>query len=97
MGICYPDTEEPFTGRPVRFENQDACKHYLIHFGNSLYLTAIIQRPRDPMEKRQALKELAKAEKKMEHWRRHPNWCAGRVAEECKKLRDEWEGSGIRR
>lgn len=74
MGIVYSDNDGPASRYPVRYENLDATKHWLTHFGNHCYLSFIFKNSQDRTEKHQANKEISIADKKMAYWRRHPNF-----------------------
>lgn len=95
MYFLYPDNElrTPFNPRTaVPYDKQKATDNWMRHFDNSLYLTFILKNDPDRNERAQAQKELAVCERKMDHWKRHPNWDtleAGRKAEESRKL---WQG-----
>ena len=92
MSILYSDTEPRTGGRPpVPYETWNATKHYLEHYANYLFLNAIVAKPRDPLEKRQAVKELGICERKLQYWARHPNWDAAAVTAECARLKAQWK------
>lgn len=86
----YQDNE-PFTGRPVPYHKQNANQGYLKHFANSLYLKFFEQHETDPMQRRQARKEMDICDRKMNHWRRHMNFDPQYVGTECDKLRKMWK------
>jgi hypothetical protein len=92
MAIIYSDTEPRRTGRPpIPYERWNATKHYLEHYTNLLFLSAIVARPKDPLEKRQALKELSICERKLEYWTRHPNFDRDEVVRGCLALKTQWK------
>jgi hypothetical protein len=77
--FCYPDTEAPFTGRPVPYHQQNAVKHWARHYLNWCELR-FIERRGDRQEVVQARKELIICQRKMDHWQRHANWSAAEAA-----------------
>ena len=86
-------TKEPFTGNSIPYHKQPATKIWLKHFENAQYLLFIINNPRTiPEEKRQAHRELSIADRKMEHWKRHPNFDQNLVLNECERIKKQWKG-----
>ena len=76
---------------PAILLKMDANKKYSEHFYNHCYLVFILRHEASTFaEKQQANKEIAMAAKKMEYWKRMPNWdkeIAGRL---CDKIRKQW-------
>src|SRR5947208_662889 len=96
MGIIYADTEERAVPKhPVDYYKLNAVKHFMTHYNNAKILQLIASKSLDRRERAQATKELAKADKKMEYWRRHPNWDAANAAIETAKVDKMWnDGNG---
>lgn len=90
MGIVYDETRIMGQGPSTPVHTWDGTKHYLRHYGNSLYLRFVAGRTNDGQERRQAERELAIAEKKMAFWRRHPNYVHEDALRGVAKLKKEW-------
>ena len=86
----YSDSREPFTGRPVPYHEQEATRHWLTHFSNSLYLTFFAQNETDGAARAQARKELGIAETKMTFWRRHVNFNQAEATRGAEVLKQKW-------
>ena len=87
--IVYSEEKEPFTGRPVPYDQQPAVRHWARHYANWLYLSFIKKNSDDRAEVRQAEHELRVCQQRMDHWQRHANWsaeeaAAARAAEDAK-------------
>jgi hypothetical protein len=91
MSICYSDDRQPFTGS-FNFRAADSTARYLEHYSNSLLLTVMVREARDFSEKKQALKELDIAERKMKFWERQENFDRARMVRGCQELKDQWKG-----
>jgi hypothetical protein len=76
MAIFYDDRapKEPFTGKPVPYEKQDAMRHWSRHVDNLLVLEAIVKSPRDRNERALAENEITICRRKMTHWQKHVNY-----------------------
>ena len=91
MFFIYSDEKLPFTGRPIPYNQQPATENYIKHFDNSLYLKFMANHKKTSVqEKIQAGKELQIAERKMEYWRRHPNFDLDRAVKATDKLKHNW-------
>lgn len=90
MSIVYAESHEPFTGRPTPYHEQKATEHYIKHYGNLLFLTAVCNSPKSPQERIQAQKEIVICERKLQHWQRHPNYDQARALAEVTKLKQGW-------
>ena len=91
----YSDTEKgaPFDPRRMRpYHEQDATRYALTHFDNVLFLQAVIAAPKSFAEKAQAEKELRIGERKIEHWRKHPNFDQQKFSDEAQKRKAMWDG-----
>lgn len=89
--ICYSDEKVPFTGRPVPYNDQDATRHWASHYAKSLELRFYLSTPASTFqEKARARVEMVVCDRKMEHWRRHPNFDVGRAAELRAAADREW-------
>lgn len=88
----YSDTKEKFSGNPSRIWEMDGTKVYLSHYSNLLYLKFVAGHSKTSFaEKRQAEKEIAICEKKLEWWRRHPNFNQEEASRGTIKLKKQWE------
>jgi hypothetical protein len=91
MGIIYNESPEPYTGKGgFKLENARATEKWLEHFSNSLILTAIMQSPKDRVEKQAASRELAICDRKMAFWKRHPNFNLHAATFEATELKKLW-------
>ena len=89
MFIVYSE-ERNALHHPVKYHNLNATGAYINHYNNSLLLSFIARESDNFAEKAQARKELAMAEKKMDHWKKHPNFNAEEVQRMCEKLKADW-------
>lgn len=90
----YSDTEKgaPFDPRRMApYHEQDATRFALSHYDNLLILMAIIEAPKSFAEKAQAEKELKICERKIEHWRRHPNFDQQKFSNEAARKKEIWK------
>lgn len=88
----YSDTKEPFTGSPSKVWEMNGTKVYLSHYSNLLYLHFIAEHQGTSFaEKRQAEKEIVLCEKKLEWWKRHPNYDQDEATRGIEKLKKEWK------
>jgi hypothetical protein len=88
--FIYPDTQEPFTGRPVPYHRQDANTHFLTHYGNAKYLAFFLANTCDFGERRQLAKEMEVCDRKLASWRRHINFEPAVVARETQVIDATW-------
>lgn len=93
MTFCYSENEPRMSGSHfTSYENQNAVRNYLTHYGNYLYLNFIMKHPETSyLEKTQASKELEICERKMKHWERHPNFNIKEVEVGKSELSTPWE------
>jgi hypothetical protein len=89
MSIIYSDPKSA-GGYAVDYHSLNAVKGYIGHYGNFLTLDFIAKTTKDPNEKRQALKELAIAERKMGWWEKHPNFVKQEAFREVERLKAMW-------
>ena len=71
------------------YDEQPATDRWLVHYGNSIVLTALAQRAPLAEHRAQARSELETAERKMAYWLRHSNWdsrLAGRLATRARDM-----------
>lgn len=69
----------------------DATDFWLRHFSNALYLRFIAQHKKSTtLEKAQANKELAIADRKMAFWAKHHNYNKDRAQTGATKLKKDW-------
>lgn len=89
--ICYSDEKVSFTGRPVPYNDQDATRHWARHYRNSRELQFYISSPLSTTsERRRANQEMVVCDRKMEHWRRHPNFDTNQAAQLRAATDREW-------
>ena len=88
--FCYQDNEVRLQRTPTKYSDLDATKHWINHFGNSLYLTFLVQNEPGHLERRRAAHELSIADRKMAYWMRHPNWDRQKAEQEAERLRKQW-------
>lgn len=98
MHFIYNDTEG--TGKPrnrgfsnvTPYHKLNATQFYLNHFANLLYLEFISSHSEtSTLEKLQATKEIAICNKKLDYWRKHPNWDKTIVEHEQHRLKAAWQ------
>ena len=71
--------------------NMDANRKFAEHFENYCYLTFILRHEATTLvEKQQANKEIVIAQKKMNYWKRMPNWDVNESGRLCDKSRKNW-------
>lgn len=92
MAIVYDDSvKSDHTGPMPPYETWKATEKYLGHYENYLYLDFIAKNSTDRKELHQARKELTICERKMEYWKRHPNWNKDKdVFAKIEKLKKQW-------
>jgi len=66
-------------------------KQYMKHFDNSLILTRLLQVSTSIIDRYQAQKELACAERKMKYWSQRPGFDKELAANESLKLKALWD------
>lgn len=89
--IIYSDTDPPYSGPIVPYDRQNATSAYLKHYGNYLYLSFIYKNSDRTLEKIRAGEELVICERKLQHWRRHPNWIQTVAEVGVAKLKRDWK------
>jgi len=92
MKILYSDTEKSTFDprRAVPYHEQKATINALKHYENLLFLTRITEEPKSFMERMQAEKELVICQRKIDHWRRHPNFSTKDFSEGCLIKKKQW-------
>ena len=76
----------------VSMTDANATSLWLNHFSNALYLRFIAQHPKtNTIEKMQANRELAIADKKMNFWAKHPNYNKEHANMEADNLKRNWK------
>lgn len=88
--IFYADNTQRASGPVTGYLQWPAVKKYLEHYGNYLILDAISKAPKNPAEKRQALKEMTMCEKKLTYWTRHPNYDRREAEAGISSLKKQW-------
>lgn len=85
MHLIYPDVA-PRTGqtggRPPNYLEIDASGKWLEHFQNRLRLDHIAKTHADFQTRQRAEFELLTAERKMDYWKKHPNWDFSQIKHE---------------
>ena len=89
MGLVYDGKSEPFTGSMSNLARANATKHASTHFDNSLYLNFMLQNG-SITEKHLASKELMIAERKINFWKRHPNFNKEEYLKNCEAAKKKW-------
>lgn len=87
MALVYEETPRGNFSGSIQC---DATKMYVTHFKNYLYLKFIYANSDKTLEKMQASKELAIAEKKMKYWASRHDYDEKRSMEECNNLKKQW-------
>lgn len=88
MKLVY-DENPPRSSNFGFLKNLNATKQALTHFENSLYLTFMMQNG-NFSERNQASRELSIAEKKVEYWKKQPNFDSEEFSRGCEKLKKSW-------
>ena len=88
----YSDNEkkQPFTGKPIPYHEMPAVEYWTKHYENSLYLVFYEKNDPDIRMRRQAAKELEICQKKMDYWKKHPNWNATEAGQRAEELKKKW-------
>lgn len=93
MFYIYSDSSSgPFDPKMlgVLFKMNPNAK-YADHFDNHCYLNFILNHNDTSfVEKQQARKELEIAQKKMDYWKRFPNWTPEESGRLCNEVRKKW-------
>lgn len=89
MGIVYDEwkPKSKFTGNMWAM---DANKCYMTHFENALLLGFILKNSTNTIEKCQASKELAIADRKMDFWARHHSFNQKEIEKAMSAARGKW-------
>lgn len=89
--ICYSEDKEPFRGKPVPYDQQNACSHWTRHYSNSKLLRFMLTSPDSTFaEKRQAQKELEICDRKLLHWQKHPNFSPDLATQTRGTIDQQW-------
>ena len=90
--LCYEENPVRQGGGPRgSYLEMDAVKHWIRHMGNFYYLRFIETNPlADRSEVWMARREIPICERKLEYWKKHPNWDAETAARENEKLKKIW-------
>ena len=90
MGIFYGDeiTGKPFSGMSIKELDPNVC--YAKHLSNYFHLTFIKNRSDDRKEVGQALKEIVIAERKMNYWKKHPDFSVDAAGQAKNALIGHW-------
>jgi len=79
----------------VPYHKMNANAGYLSHYGNFMYLRFIRDNPKStPAEKRQAIREIAICERKLNWWLRHPNLEPAVISAGKARLHNLWRNRG---
>jgi len=97
--MFFYNTGSPEAGpRPqINIWNWDGTKQYLKHYDQYKFLHFVTVNPRSSeAEKRQARAELTICEKKLEFWRKHPNYDHAAAMKGVDTLNKHWSsGDGL--
>ena len=87
----YSDTKQPFSGSPSKIWEMNGTKVYVDHYSNLLYLQFVANNELASFaERAQAEKEIKLCEKKLEWWRRHPNYNQEEALRQVAELKRQW-------
>jgi|ERR1700761_2441927 len=94
MYFIYNDTElKSSFGNRTKYDDLPASKFWITHYSNFCYLDWMSKHPDTSFaEKAQAKKELLIAQRKMDYWKRHPNWQKSHCENEANKIKSMWLG-----
>lgn len=90
MTIIYSEERTEHEPSRVPYEKWNAVKAFLNHYDNYLYLSFLAAHSKDGRERAQARKELGLCERKMEWWKRHPNYDQAAVVKGCMEAKARW-------
>lgn len=89
--IIYEEFPIRTVGVEFNFEDADATKFYMEHYKNRLLLQFIANNTLATFdEKAQARKELVICDRKLEYWRKHPNFSQQVANDHCSKALRDW-------
>lgn len=96
--FVYDDNEGSPRGRQsfqsvVKYHNLNANKHFMTHYSNAKYLTFLAQNETTPIARAQASKELEIANRKMDYWKRHPNFDINAIRTQTEELDKQWQAT----
>jgi len=90
-GIVYSDTSEPFShAARGNLSKINPNKAYKTHLENHHYLHFIQKNSKDAKEKIQCTKEIGTAERKMEYWKRHPDFSKKQQEADHAEVKKKW-------
>ena len=87
MGILYDENPLPRKGGFVNYYNINACKGFLTHTYNLLYLEFVRGASDSFNEKRQCDREIIIAQRKIDYHRKHPNFDPETIRKPLIKMR----------
>lgn len=92
MAIVYDDlnTSRGKSDFVIPYGRLNANAGYLRHYDNYLYLDFILKTTDRNNERTQAAKELKICERKLEYWRRHPNFVSSVVMPQVEEKKKHW-------
>jgi hypothetical protein len=91
MFIVYDDQPSLPSFKRFDFENANAVKQYLTHYSNHLLLQFIANHSQASFsERQQARKELEICDRKLDYWRRHPNYNSALANAGVIQMNKEW-------
>lgn len=88
--FVYSGKSEPKNGAIAPYETWKATDRYVEHYGNMLFLQAIVAAPKSHGERLQATKEQTICQRKLEFWERHMNFRAEEAQRRCEVLKKQW-------
>lgn len=91
----YSDAKSENVGN-VDIWRMNGTTAYVNHYDNLLFLQFILHNPlSSEVERRQARKEMEICEKKLEFWRRHPNYVHEEALRRVNDLKKNWQQQGV--
>lgn len=90
----YPENE------PRRFSGKGGYKElratniWLRHYENQLFLEFFLEHETDFVQKRETARELQVCRKKLEYWKKHPNWDMAQATAGATRLKKQWQQPG---
>lgn len=93
MTFFYSDTRDPDAPK-INVWKMNGTKAYLRHYDQYLFLHFVAGNSRaSEAERRQARHELTICEKKLEFWKRHPNYDHDEALRGIANLKKNWRAS----
>jgi hypothetical protein len=92
----YSDTEKSSfnPALAVPYHKQNAVRSYMRHYDNYMFLSFLILKSDNFVEKAQATKEIAICERKLKHWQQHANYDVEEASRKMVKAKKDWQHNG---